>query len=35
MVPGFEMEAFLGLLQTRTDQIDEQILEILYSFSDF
>jgi len=35
MVPGFQMETFLELLQTRTEQIDEQILEILHSFSDF
>ncbi len=35
MVPGFQMEIFLSLLQERTEQIDEQILEILQSFSDF
>lgn len=35
MVPGFTMAEFLKLLQERTEQIDEQILEILHSFTDF
>lgn len=29
------MERFLGLLQARPDQLDEQILDTLESFTDF
>lgn len=34
-VPEFEMALFSTLLATRTDQIDEDLLEIVHSFSDF
>ena len=35
MVDGFSMERFLELLNTRKDQIEEQIYDLLLSFSDF
>jgi len=35
LVPGFSIEKFSSLLKTRKDQIDEQLLELLSSFSDF
>ena len=35
MVEGFSMERFIGLLDTRKDQIEEQIYDLLLSFSDF
>lgn len=35
MVEGFSMDRFIGLLDTRKDQIEEQIYDLLLSFSDF
>ena len=34
-VPGFAMGRFVGLLESRTEQIDEQILDMVESFSEF
>ena len=34
-IPNFKMDAFLGLLEMRRSEIDEMILDILSSFSDF
>lgn len=34
-VKNFEMPKFIALLQHKTDQIDEQIFEIIDSFSSF
>lgn len=34
-VKNFEMPKFIVLLEQRTDQIDEQIFEIIDSFSSF
>lgn len=34
-IPDFSMERFIGLLDTRKDQIEEQIYDLLLSFSDF
>ena len=35
MVENFSMERFAGLLESRQDQIDESIYDLLLSFSDF
>jgi hypothetical protein len=35
VIPEFDMREFEGLLKTRTDQIDDQLMEMLLSFSDF
>ena len=35
MIEGFSMERFISLLDTRKDQIEEQIYDLLLSFSDF
>ena len=35
MIEGFNMERFISLLDTRKDQIEEQIYDLLLSFSDF
>ena len=35
MIQGFSMERFIALLETRKDQIEETILDLLLSFSDF
>lgn len=35
MVTDFSMERFIGLLDTRKDQIEESIYDLLLSFSDF
>lgn len=35
MVPHFDMEIFAGLLTTRTEHIDEDLLEMINSFTDF
>ena len=35
MVEGFSMDRIIGLLDTRKDQIEEQIYDLLLSFSDF
>ncbi len=35
MVPGFQMKIFLQLLEPRAHIIDEQILDLLTSFTDF
>ena len=35
IVEGFSMERFISLLDTRKDQIEEQIYDLLLSFSDF
>ena len=35
MIDGFNMERFISLLDTRKDQIEEQIYDLLLSFSDF
>ena len=35
MVADFSMERFIGLLDTRKDQIEEPIYDLLLSFSDF
>lgn len=34
-IPDFDMPKFLNLLQKRTDQIDENILDMLESFTEF
>ena len=34
-IPDFSMERFIALLDTRKDQIEEQIYDLLLSFSDF
>lgn len=34
-VENFDMGRFVGLLESRTNQIDEQILDMVESFSDF
>jgi len=34
-IADFSMERFIGLLATRKDQIEEQIYDLLLSFSDF
>ena len=35
MVPGFDMEKFSEELTERKDEIDETIMDLLLSFSDF
>ena len=35
MIDGFDMEEFAQLLPERKDEIDDQLLELLVSFSDF
>ena len=35
LVKDFSMQKFTGLLASRADQMDEEIYEILLSFSDF
>jgi hypothetical protein len=34
-IADFNMQRFLQLLETRTEQIDEQLLDMLMSFSNF
>jgi ADP-ribosylation factor 2-binding protein len=34
-IPGFEMDLFLEQVASRKDEIDEQIMDLLLSFSDF
>ena len=34
-IKNFSMKTFLTLLEDRMDQIDEQLLDLLQSFSDF
>ncbi|KRX10175.1 hypothetical protein PPERSA_08578 [Pseudocohnilembus persalinus] len=35
MIEGFDIDILLDLLQEREDQIDESLLDLLYSFTDF
>lgn len=35
MVPNFDMEKFVAMLADRKDQIDEPLMDLLLSFSDF
>lgn len=34
-IENFDMEKFLGMVEERKDEIDEQIMDLLLSFSDF
>ncbi len=34
-IEGFDMSRFEALLQTRTDQMEEELMEMLLSFVDF